>query len=154
VDRDGLCVVSAPLLDQGAIYGTITLHLTVERGEEWDWFVIAYKRSEEIKHLKHSTIKQFSRTKAPPPPQILRLTNGIHSNSAVDTTDNRNIVFPLAVSISFVSLFDLSAAHLLRKNRPYVVLSCGSVNYTADPIEAPLPSSSGAKNRYVYMSCC
>jgi len=79
----------------------------VEKGKEWDWYVDQYQKEQQALKLKNDTIERFSSR-----------FRGINPDK---------IRFPLGITITTISAFDLKAVHMLARNRPYVELNCGSV---------------------------
>lgn len=102
------------IYDNGAVCGSIEVVCYAELGSEWDWHVTQYKREQDRLHVKHSTIKKFSRT----------MPTSRTSASAATTTSGTT--FPLPIQITDLCLFDLKSMHFLKHNRPYVRLSCGT----------------------------
>jgi hypothetical protein len=113
VAKDGRMKVTGSLWSGSYEYGKIEINCFVELGEEWDWFVFNYQTRMEETFVKNKTIKKYSKTMRNP--------------------KGSKLSFPLRIEVSFVSVFDLKSVHPFSANRPYVVLTCGSVVEHSDP---------------------
>lgn len=94
--------------DSNDTSGTIEIDFIVEKGKEWDWYVNQYNKEQTALKLRKKTIEKFSK---------------YFHGSNPDEID-----FPLHITISIISLFDLKSVHFWSKNKPYVELSCGNFN--------------------------
>ncbi|KAJ1436856.1 hypothetical protein B484DRAFT_416735, partial [Ochromonadaceae sp. CCMP2298] len=106
IDDTGHASVRAPLLDGAEVVGEMVVEFMLELGEDYDWYVIQFRREENRKHKKLETQRQLSQR---------------FSGHA----DHDKVDYPLPISITDVSLFDLKSAHVLTRNSPHVKLSCG-----------------------------
>lgn len=106
--------IAANICDNGVVCGNIEVVCYAELGNEWDWHVTQYKREQDRLHVKHSTIKKFSRTMP------------ASYTTSTAATSISGVTFPLPIQITDLCLFDLKSMHFLKYNRPYVRLSCGT----------------------------
>jgi len=105
--HNNMVLIADIMDDRKRATGSIELNLIVEKGKEWDWYVDQYQQEQQALKLRKDTIERFS--------------------SHFRGVDPDKIRFPLSITIITISVFDLKAVHLLVRNRPYVELSCGSV---------------------------
>jgi hypothetical protein len=87
--------------------GVIEIKLFMERGQEWDWHVFDYQFREEQRIVKEKDIKKLSRR--------------------YKGTEEAPISFPLRITLSNLSLFDLKEVHVVGSIKPYLLFDCGSI---------------------------
>lgn len=95
------------------------MDIFAELGSEWDWHVAQYKKEQDRIYTKQHAIKKFSRT--------------FQGEEDVPS-------FPLAITITGLTLLDLKSMHRLKNNRPYVELSCGTTQERTSVMENVLDS--------------
>lgn len=104
-DANSCIKLTGKIMDREDHCGSFEADVFIEHGNEWDWHVTQYKKEQDRLYVKQHSIKKFSQT--------------FHG-------EETEIMFPLAITISKLALLDMKAMHLLKRNRPYVELSCGN----------------------------
>jgi hypothetical protein len=118
-DEESHMHLVAKLMDGTERCGAIEVDFFAELGNEWDWHVTQYKKEQDRLHKKAHTIKKFSRT---------------------FQGEDGAISFPLPITIIGMTLLDLKSMHMMKKNRPYVELSCGTAQERTSVMENVLDS--------------
>jgi hypothetical protein len=104
-DENSRIKLAGKITDRDEKCGAFEADLFIEHGNEWDWQVTQYKKEQDRLYTKQHTIKKFSQT---------------FRGAELEIT------FPLAITITKLALLDMKSMHLLKRNRPYIELSCGT----------------------------
>eukprot|EP01038_Epipyxis_sp_PR26KG_P005825 gene5825-8032_t len=126
IDHDGIINMGLDIINPttGKVCGKLKGLFFVELGQEWDWFVLDYKKKEKIKSMKKEQMKHLSRTL----PFDERSQYGLYKlTSEFDETNPLNSLFPFQIIFNSILLFDTKSIHFLVSLQPNIILTCGNI---------------------------